>query len=326
MRPWRVAQVRRRAAPGGGGRRGREARRCRLAGGLGGGAEPARRGRRGRGARAVAADDRRGPVLGAAAHGGGRGRRGRPWSPTRRRWPGGAARASAGCGLAAAVTAAALMALTAAALRDPAAGARCGAGRGRRSPPARRWRWRRWTATGCGSRCSPSGSGSRWSRRRRRGTARAGCAGVLLAASSWVRLSLADVGAPEAYTVPGGRRAAGAGRPAAPARPGVRLLERLRQRAVPRAGAEPAPRRHRRRRPAPAAAGRRRRRRCWRSAWPGGCRHRSCWVPRCSPIDALVQLAPYLAAAYDAVPRWVTIGVARAGAAGCRSDVRAAGP
>jgi hypothetical protein len=26
-------------------------------------------------------------------------------------------------------------------------------------------------------------------------------------------------------------------------------------------------------------------------------------------IDALVQLAPYLAAAYDAVPRWVTIGV-----------------
>jgi len=25
--------------------------------------------------------------------------------------------------------------------------------------------------------------------------------------------------------------------------------------------------------------------------------------------DALVQLAPYLAAAYDAVPRWVTIGV-----------------
>jgi hypothetical protein len=25
-------------------------------------------------------------------------------------------------------------------------------------------------------------------------------------------------------------------------------------------------------------------------------------------LDALVQLAPYLAAAYDAVPRWVTIG------------------
>ena len=25
-------------------------------------------------------------------------------------------------------------------------------------------------------------------------------------------------------------------------------------------------------------------------------------------IDALVQLAPYLAPAYDAVPRWVTIG------------------
>ena len=43
-------------------------------------------------------------------------------------------------------------------------------------------------------------------------------------------------------------------------------------------------------------------------------------------IDALVQLAPYLAAAYDAVPRWVTIGAARAGAAGRRRDLRAAGP
>jgi hypothetical protein len=27
-------------------------------------------------------------------------------------------------------------------------------------------------------------------------------------------------------------------------------------------------------------------------------------------VDATVQLAPYLAEAYDAVPRWVTIGLA----------------
>ncbi len=133
-------------------------------------------------------------------------------------------------------------------------------------------------------------------------------AGVVLAGSSWVRLALADVDAPEAYTAPGGvallvvgalrrRRdpaygswqAYGSGlslvlvpsllravTDAGDLRP---LLLALTAAAVLAVGAA-------RRLQAPLVLG---------GAALG--------------VDALVQLAPYLAAAYDAVPRWVTIGL-----------------
>jgi hypothetical protein len=133
-------------------------------------------------------------------------------------------------------------------------------------------------------------------------------AGVVLAASSWVRLAMAEVDAPEAYTVPGGvallvvgalrrRRdpaygswqAYGSGlslvlvpsllravTDAGDLRP---LLLALTAAAVLAVGAA-------RRLQAPLVLG----------AVTLG-------------VDALVQLAPYLAAAYDVVPRWVTIGL-----------------
>ena len=43
-------------------------------------------------------------------------------------------------------------------------------------------------------------------------------------------------------------------------------------------------------------------------------------------VDALVQLAPYLVEAYDAVPRWVTIGLLGLALLGAGRDLRAAGP
>ncbi len=133
-------------------------------------------------------------------------------------------------------------------------------------------------------------------------------AGVVLAASSWVRLAMAEVDAPEAYTAPGGvallvlgalrrRRdpaygswqAYGSGlslvllpsllravTDSGDLRP---FLLALTAAAVLAAGAA-------RRLQAPLVLG---------GVTLG--------------VDALVQLAPYLAAAYDVVPRWVTIGL-----------------
>ena len=84
-------------------------------------------------------------------------------------------------------------------------------------PPYPPWRSPRWTATGSGSPCSRSGWASPSSPRRRHRHRLGWVAGVILAASSWVRLALSDVDAPEAYTVPGRCRAARGGRAAAPA-------------------------------------------------------------------------------------------------------------
>ena len=132
-------------------------------------------------------------------------------------------------------------------------------------------------------------------------------AGVLLAASSWVRLALSDVVAPEAYTVPGGvallvvgylrrRRdpeygswqAYGSGLSLALVPSLLRavsdsgdlrpLLLALVAAAVVGVGAV-------RRLQAPLLLG-----------------------GAVLAIDALVQLAPYLAAVYEVVPRWITIG------------------
>ena len=133
-------------------------------------------------------------------------------------------------------------------------------------------------------------------------------AGLVLAASSWVRLALADVDAPEAYTVPAAvallvvgalrRRqdpaysswkAYGAGLSLALAPSLVRavtdagnlrpLLLAVVAAVVVGAGVA-------RRLQAPLLVG-----------------------GAVLTVDALVQLAPYLAAAYDVVPRWLTIGL-----------------
>jgi hypothetical protein len=133
-------------------------------------------------------------------------------------------------------------------------------------------------------------------------------AGLVLAASSWVRLALADVDAPEAYTVPAGVallvvgalrrrrdpaygswRAYGSGlslvlvpsllravTDAGNLRP---LLLALTALAVLAVGVA-------RRLQAPLILG-----------------------GLVLAVDAVVQLAPYLVVAYDAVPRWVTIGL-----------------
>lgn len=133
-------------------------------------------------------------------------------------------------------------------------------------------------------------------------------AGVLLAASSWVRLSLVDVSAPEAYTAPAGlallvvgglrrRRDSSVGSwkaygsglslvllpsllravtDAGAVRP---LLLGLVALAVLAVGAV-------RRLQAPALLG-----------------------AAVLAVDAFVQLSPFLAAAYDVAPRWVSIGV-----------------
>jgi hypothetical protein len=220
------------------------------------------------------------------------------------RWGGSAL---AGCGLAAAVTAAALMALTALPLptRRPVRGAVqvvAGLAAGPALALAALDGDRLWVAllaTGLGLAVvatTPQRHQLGWG------------AGLVLAASSWVRLADADVDAPEAYTVPGGiallvvgalrrRRDPAYGSWAAygsglslvlvpsllravtdsgDLRP---LLLAVVAAAVLAAGVA-------RRLQAPLVLG-----------------------AAVLAIDALVQLAPYLAAAYDAVPRWVTIGV-----------------
>ncbi|HET9945022.1 MAG TPA: hypothetical protein VFR56_05185, partial [Actinomycetes bacterium] len=134
--------------------------------------------------------------------------------------------------------------------------------------------------------------------------------GVLLTASSWVRLAEAEVTAPEAYTVPPALLLLGVGW--------------LQRRRSPEHGRHSS----------------------WRAYGPGlslalvpsllravtdsgelrplllglaalavlalGVRHRL-QAPlivggAVLAVDAMVQLAPYLVVAYDAVPRWVTIG------------------
>jgi hypothetical protein len=215
--------------------------------------------------------------------------------------------ALAGCGLAAAVTAAALMALTAVPLptRRPVRGAVqvvAGLAAGPALALAALDGDRLWVAllaTGLALAVvatTPQRHQLGWG------------AGLVLAASSWVRLADADVDAPEAYTVPGGvallvvgalrrRRDPAYGSWAAygsglslvlvpsllravtdsgDLRP---LLLAVVAAAVLAAGVA-------RRLQAPLVLG-----------------------AAVLAIDALVQLAPYLAAAYDAVPRWVTIGV-----------------
>ncbi len=133
-------------------------------------------------------------------------------------------------------------------------------------------------------------------------------AGVLLTASSWVRLSLADVVAPEAYTVPAGVALlvlGGLRRRRDPAYGSwnaygsglsLVLLPSL-ARAVTDAGDL---------RPlllALAAAG---------VLAVGAARRLQAPLvlgAAVLAVDALVQLAPTLAAVYDVVPRWVTIGL-----------------
>jgi hypothetical protein len=219
------------------------------------------------------------------------------------RWGG---TALAGCGLAAAVTAAALIAMTAAPVptRRPVRGAAqvvAGLAAGPALALAALDGDRLWVAllaTGIGLAVvatTPQRHQLGWG------------AGLVLAASSWVRLADADVDAPEAYTVPGGVA--------------LLVVGALRRRRDPAYGSWPAygsglslvlvPSLLRavtdsgdlrplllavvaaavlatgvaRRLQAPLALG-----------------------AAVLAIDALVQLAPYLAAAYDAVPRWVTIG------------------
>ncbi|MGH8895312.1 MAG: SCO7613 C-terminal domain-containing membrane protein, partial [Actinomycetes bacterium] len=133
-------------------------------------------------------------------------------------------------------------------------------------------------------------------------------AGLLLAASSWVRLDLADVTAPEAYTVPPAvallavglwRRHLDAAYPSWRAYgPGLTLafVPSL-LRAVTDSGDL---------RPlllglaALTVLGLGVARRLQAPLMLGGA---------VLAVDALVQLAPYLVAAYEVVPRWVTIGL-----------------
>jgi hypothetical protein len=219
------------------------------------------------------------------------------------RWGGSAL---AGCGLAAAVTAAALMALTAAPLptRRPVRGAVlvvAGLATGPALALAALDGDRLWVAllaTGLGLAVvatTPQRHQLGW------------VAGLVLAASSWVRLVQADVDAPEAYTVPGGVallvvgavrrrrdpaygswRAYGSGLSLALVPSLLRAVTDagdLRPLVLAVAAAGVLAAGVARRLQAPLALG-----------------------AAVLVIDALVQLAPYLAAAYDAVPRWVTIG------------------
>jgi hypothetical protein len=133
-------------------------------------------------------------------------------------------------------------------------------------------------------------------------------AGLVLAASSWVRLADAQVDAPEAYTVPAGvallvvgalrrRRDPAYGSWAAYGSGLSLILVPSLLRAVTDSGDL---------RPlllAVVAAG---------VLVAGVARRLQAPLVLGAAVlatDALVQLAPYLAAAYDAVPRWVTIGV-----------------
>jgi hypothetical protein len=133
-------------------------------------------------------------------------------------------------------------------------------------------------------------------------------AGVTLAASSWVRLAIADVAGPEAYTVPGGVALLVVGAMRRRGDPsygswkaygsGLSLvLVPSLLRAVADSGNL---------RPLLLAA--------VAAAVLGVGAARRLQAPLLLgalvlAVDALVQLAPYLAAAYDVVPRWVTIGL-----------------
>ncbi len=133
-------------------------------------------------------------------------------------------------------------------------------------------------------------------------------AGLLLAGSSWVRLALSDVDAPEAYTVP-----------TALALLAVGLLRRRREPAyrswhayAPGLGLALVPSLVR----AVTDAGELRPFLLGVAALAvlGVGVARRLQAPlvigaTVLAVDATVQLAPYLATAYDAVPRWVTIGV-----------------
>jgi hypothetical protein len=220
------------------------------------------------------------------------------------RWGGSAL---AGCGLAAAVTAAALMALTAVPMptRRPVRGAVqvvAGLAAGPALALAALDGDRLWVAllaTGLGLAVvatTPQRHQLGWA------------AGLVLAASSWVRLADAQVDAPEAYTVPAGvallvvgalrrRRDPAYGSWAAYGSGLSLILVPSLLRAVTDAGDL---------RPlllAVVAAG---------VLAAGVARRLQAPLVLGAAVlatDALVQLAPYLAAAYDAVPRWVTIGV-----------------
>jgi hypothetical protein len=132
-------------------------------------------------------------------------------------------------------------------------------------------------------------------------------AGALLAASSWVRLALSDVDAPEAYTVPAGvallalgflrrRRDPGYGSWQAYGSGLSLVLVPSLLRAVTDSGNA---------RPlllAVVAAG---------VVAAGAMRRLQAPLllgAAVLAVDALVQLAPYLVEAYQVVPRWVTIG------------------
>jgi hypothetical protein len=132
-------------------------------------------------------------------------------------------------------------------------------------------------------------------------------AGALLAASSWVRLALSDVDAPEAYTVPAGaallvlgylrrRREPGYGSWQAYGSGLSLVLVPSLLRAVTDSGNA---------RPlllAVVAAG---------VVAAGAARRLQAPLllgAAVLAVDALVQLAPYLVEAYQVVPRWVTIG------------------
>jgi hypothetical protein len=132
-------------------------------------------------------------------------------------------------------------------------------------------------------------------------------AGLLLAGSSWVRLALADVDAPEPYTVPGGvallvvgwlrrrRDPAYGSWQAYGSGLSLALVPSLLRAVTDASDLRPLLL-------AVAAAG---------VLAAGAARRLQAPLLLGSGVlalDALVQLAPYLAAAYDAVPRWVTIG------------------
>ena len=207
--------------------------------------------------RAGAADRGRGPVLGAVALGGGRGRPRRPWSPTPPRWPlvrraprrlrarrrlrrGRPARAHRGCRCRPGRPVRGVVQVVAGARRRARAGARRAGRRAALGRPA-------------GRRARRRGG------RHDAGPARLGwVAGVLLTASSWVRLALADVDAPEAYTVPAGVALLVLGALRRRRDPAYGSWQAYGSGLSPGAGAQPAARGHRRRRPAAAAAGARR--------------------------------------------------------------------
>ncbi len=237
------------------------------------------------------------------------------------RWGG---TALAGCGLAAAVTAAALMALTAAPLptRRPVRGAVqvvAGLAAGPALALAALDGDRLWVAllaTGLGLAVVATTP-----QRHRLGLGRRPGAGRQQLGPARRRRCRRAGGLHRARR----GRAAGRGGAAAPARPGVRLLGGLRQRAVPRPGAEPAPGGDRLRRPqAPAA-------RRGRGRGAGGRRGPAAAGAARAGCRGARDRRPGAAGALPRrrLRRGAALGDdrgARAGAAGGRRHLRAAGP